>query len=375
MSYLLGCLLFICVAPPPPHPAQNQKARAMGTPAPGLDSIVRFTQGSRLGLSNSGPFGPAMQQRFGLWHVKESIGGASSRKNGPGLSGASLVPTSLSLKPNAGGGLQTEINRLMANKAGAVVLMDVASGKILAQRNINVAAQRPEFPGSTVKPFVLMELLSSGKVNPEQKLMCRRPLYIGGRRMDCSHPAGITSLDAPDAIAYSCNTYFSAIATRLDPAELAEMYKRMGFTSPTGLVASETAGRIRTATEQSQLQLQALGEWGVEVTPLELLAAYTSLARQKREGKDLGSAAPVFDGLERAVKYGMAHGAQPAGTTAAGKTGTASGMKTAQTHGLFVGYAPADKPEIVLLVYLERGRGIDAAAIAGPLITTWWKNK
>ena len=375
MSYVLGCLLFICVAPPPPHPVQNQKARAMGTPAPGLDSIAIFTQGLRPGLSNSGAFGPAVQQRLSLCHVQGSICSSGSREDRPELPGASLAPISQSREANAAGGLQSEINRVMTDKAGAVVLMDVASGKILAQRNINDAAKRLEFPGSTVKPFVLMELLSSGKVNPEQKLMCRRPLYIGGRRMDCSHPAGITSFDARDAIAYSCNTYFSTVATRLDPAELAEMYKRIGFTSPTGLVVNEAAGRITTATEQSQLQLQALGEWGVEVTPLELLAAYTSLARQKREGKDLGSAAPVFDGLERAVKYGMAHGAQPAETTAAGKTGTASGMKTAQTHGLFVGYAPADKPEIVLLVYLERGRGIDAAAIAGPLITTWWKNK
>src|SRR5215813_926795 len=97
---------------------------------------------------------------------------------------------------NASPTLQRHINRLMADKAGVVVLMDVASGNILAQRNINVAARRLEFPGSTVKPFVLMELLNSGKVKPEQKLMCRRPLYIGGRRMDCSHPAGITSLDA-----------------------------------------------------------------------------------------------------------------------------------------------------------------------------------
>jgi len=193
--------------------------------------------------------------------------------------------------------------------------------------------------------------------------------------MDCSHPASITSLDAPDAVAYSCNTYFSTVATRLAPAQLAAMYKRIGFTSPTSHVANEVAGRISTATEQSQLQLQALGEWGIEVTPLELLAAYHHLALQKLEGGDLGSAAPVFDGLERAVKYGVAHGALPRGTTAAGKTGTASGVKTPQSHGFFVGYAPADKPEIVLMVYLEHGRGVDAASIAGPIFTAYAKNK
>ncbi|HEY6249918.1 MAG TPA: penicillin-binding transpeptidase domain-containing protein [Candidatus Angelobacter sp.] len=273
--------------------------------------------------------------------------------------------------------LQIEVNRLMANKAGSVVVMDVASGRILAQRHLDLAGQRLEPPGSTVKPFVLMELLSSGKINAEQRVMCRRPLYIGGKRMDCSHPASITTLDARDAVAYSCNTYFSTVATRLDPTQLAEMYRRTGFTSPTGHTSGEISGRISTAKEPYQLQLQALGEWGIEVTPLELLAAYQNLARQKLKGdsENPGSAAPVFDGLERAVKYGVAHAAQPAGTTAAGKTGTASGVKTPQSHGFFVGYAPADKPQIVVLVYLEHGRGMDAAAVAGTVITAWWKSR
>ena len=266
--------------------------------------------------------------------------------------------------------LQNEINHQMSNKPGSVIVLDIASGKILAQSHLQIAAQRLERPGSTVKPFVLMELLEKKKINPEQHLICRRPLYVGGKRMDCSHPAGITSLDAPDAIAYSCNTYFSTVATRLDPAELADVYKRAGFTSSTHLAETEASGRITQAGDQPQLQLQALGEWGVEVTPLELLEAYLSLARQKLKG-DLGSAAPVFDGLERAVKYGVAHGAQPVGTTAAGKTGTAAGLKTPATHGFFVGYAPADKPEIVLLVYLERGRGMDAAAVAGSIFSAW----
>ncbi len=270
--------------------------------------------------------------------------------------------------------LQTEINRLMTSRAGAAVVLDVASGKILAQWRLNVAAQRLEQPGSTVKPFVLMELLEKEKINPDQHVICHRPLYIGGMRMDCSHPASVTSLDARDAIAYSCNTYFATVATRLSPGELAEMYKHVGFTSPSGLTDNEAVGSISAPADQGQLQLQALGEWGIEVTPLELLAAYYYLARQKLKSEDLRTA-PVFDGLERAVKYGVAHGAQPIGTTAAGKTGTAAGLKTPATHGFFVGYAPADKPEIVVLVYLEHGRGMDAAAIAGPVMTAWWKSR
>lgn len=263
----------------------------------------------------------------------------------------------------------------MAGKTGAVVVLDAASGKILAKSNMEVAAQRLAQPGSTLKPFVLMELLASGRVKPEQRLVCRRPLLIGGRRMDCSHPESVDTFDAPDAIAYSCNSYFAEMATRLSGEELAQVYHRAGLTSPTGLAPAEAVGVLTEARDEPQRQLQALGDWGVLVTPLELLAAYRSLALKKLKdaGGDLGSAAPVFDGLEKSVRYGMAHPAQPRDATAAGKTGTAANLNSPRTHGFFAGYAPAGKPEIVMVVYLEQGRGIDAAAIAGKLFDAYFR--
>jgi cell division protein FtsI/penicillin-binding protein 2 len=66
----------------------------------------------------------------------------------------------------------------------------------------------------------------------------------------------------------------------------------------------------------------------------------------------------------------MAHEAAVAGFTVAGKTGTAAGP-TAQTHGFFVGYAPADKPQVAVMVFLEHGRGGDAAAIAAPIFAAY----
>ena len=268
--------------------------------------------------------------------------------------------------------LQPVLAGLMKGKPGTVAVLDVASGKLIASWNLKLAAQRLAAPGSTVKPFVLDELLSTGKVRGEQRLVCRRPLYIAGRRMDCSHSPAITSLDAADAIAYSCNSYFAAVATQLSPQELEEVYRRAGFTSVTRLASSEVAGRISIAPSTGQLQLQALGDWGIEITPLELLSAYRNLALQKRRSHTALSA-PVFAGLEHSVQYGMAHSAQPAGITAAGKTGTAAGRGTAHTHAFFAGYAPAEKPEIVLVVYLENGFGANAAAIAAPIFTAYVK--
>ncbi len=266
----------------------------------------------------------------------------------------------------------------LAGRPGAVVALNVETGKVIAELNITAAAQRLELPGSTVKPFVLMELLRTGKVEPMKKVACHRPLYIGGRRMDCTHSPDVATLNATDAIAYSCNTYFSTVALRMTAVDLAETFHRAGFTSLTGLASSEAIGRVSMAQSPAHLQLQALGDWGLQVTPLELLSAYRHLALQKLKGQETennktGFATPVFQGLERAVLYGTAHAAQPMGTSAAGKTGTASGVNKPGSHGFFVGYAPADKPEIVLLVYLEHGRGMDAAAVAAPVFTTYWK--
>ncbi len=206
--------------------------------------------------------------------------------------------------------------------------------------------------------------------------------------MDCSHPESITALDAVDALAYSCNSYFAALGSHATGAELRDAFQRAGLFSATGLAPDEAVGRIWTANDESKLELQALGHWGIEVTPLELLAAYRSLALQKLRHQEsdkgngkpsatvseaVASERPVFEGLERSVQYGMAHLAQPVGITAAGKTGTASGPNTHRTHGFFAGYAPAAKPEIVLVVYLESGRGADAAALAAPIFTAYGK--
>jgi penicillin-binding protein 2 len=229
-----------------------------------------------------------------------------------------------------------------------------------------------------VKPFVLLKLLQSGKVDPQQHLVCQRKLILAGRRMDCTHSSAITDLDAADAIAYSCNSYFAQMAARLSPAELAEAFEHAGFTSRTGLThdaGSEASGRVVRAGDLEHMELQALGDWGLEVTPLELAAAYRNLALHKLKN-DLAVAAPVFDGLERSLQYGMAHTDNgPFGITAAGKTGTAAGAATPQTHGFFLGYAPADKPEIVLVVYLEQGHGSDAATIAATIFSAYAKGR
>lgn len=269
--------------------------------------------------------------------------------------------------------MEAVISRLMAGREGAVVVLDVSSGKILAAHNLQLAAQRVTAPGSAAKPFVLLELLGSGRIDPAKRIFCRRTLTIAGRRMDCTHSPAVKTPDASDALAYSCNTYFSTVTAKAYGSDIAQAFEHAGFTARTQLADDEAVGAIMIATDTPHRQLQALGEWGVEITPLELLAAYRGLAQQRLRGTTPTNA-PVFAGLEGSVEFGMAHNASADGISVAGKSGTAANNGSAATHGFFVGYAPSEKPQIVVMVYLEQGRGSDAAAIAGPIFSAYAKS-
>ena len=124
----------------------------------------------------------------------------------------------------------------------------MATGRSLLHYGPSVAATRP---GSTLKPFTLMALLEAG-LDPAKRLPCPQRLTINGRRFDCTHPP-IHSLDAREALAYSCNNYFAAAVARLQPGALARTLSAYGL----------------AVREGGELRLLALGEDGIAVTPLE----------------------------------------------------------------------------------------------------------
>jgi cell division protein FtsI/penicillin-binding protein 2 len=259
--------------------------------------------------------------------------------------------------------LQRTVDHALGNSAGAIVVSDVESGKVLAQKNITLAANQLVRPGSTLKPFVLEELLRTKRINSKQKALCRRPLRIGSLRLDCSHAIEVKELDAEEAITYSCNSYLAEVSLQLNQQELTELLRRAGLDSPTRLAHDEAVGRIARPATREQLQLMALGLRGIEVTPMELLEAYRKLALRRAVAGDAETNS-IYAGLDNAVKYGTAHSAFVEGLDVAGKTGTATNETGSMPHGLFIGYAPAEHPEIAIVVYVTQSRGRDAAAVA-----------
>lgn len=275
----------------------------------------------------------------------------------------------------ASAALQQAVTRTMAGRSGTAVVIDVASGQVLAAYHPEAAARRLALPGSSLKPFTLLALLEAGKVNAQTKLLCKRHVSLGGYNLECAHPVTTQPLDPATALAYSCNSYFTSVATRLTPDQFRNSLVRGGFNSVTGLVKDEAAGTVALAQSPEQLQLQAVGEWGIRVTPLEMLRGYRSLAQLSERGQS-GMLAPLFDGLEASTKFGWGHLAQASPTMkVAGKTGTASTVEGHWTNAWFAGYAPAGKPEVALVVFLERGHGgSDAAKLAGEIFVAWEKS-
>lgn len=269
--------------------------------------------------------------------------------------------------------LERALTSSFGKRSGAGVVAEVSTGRILAAKDLTVAARRLALPGSSIKPFVLSALIESGRLRPDEAFVCPYKLEISGRNLDCTHPPNTGPLYPVSALAWSCNNFFVHFAPRLRPEELARALARWGFASATHLAGDEVVGVILPAHSPSELQLEALGEYGIHVTPLELLQAYRRLAIRRRDpaasGRSLGV---VFAGLEASVSYGMSAAARTEGLSVAGKTGTSIADEGNWSHGWFAGYAPADSPEIVLVVFLERGRGpTDAAAIAHDVFTAY----
>lgn len=248
-----------------------------------------------------------------------------------------------------------------------ILVVDVDSNRVLAAHHLDEAARTLAAPGSTLKPLVLYQLLVRHGWNPEQRVACAGNLVIAGHALACSHPVA-PPLDARQALAWSCNSYFAQVARSLHRGELDSLLRSTGILASTGLKQQEAVAEFRPPQSPEETQLAMLGVEGIRVTPLELTEAYRWLAREFAAHHESTATETVFAGLSDSASFGMAGQAGLGGVSVAGKTGTAEGASTQKTHGWFAGYAPATHPRAVIVVYVPAGRGADAAHVAGVVL-------
>jgi len=258
-----------------------------------------------------------------------------------------------------------------------IVVLDIASGRLLASSHLAEAGRTLAAPGSTLKPLVLYSLIASGRWDPSRRIACTRKLNIAGRSLNCSHPAA-DPMDAREALTWSCNTYFAAVGGTLAPGELRTLLEPTGLLSPATFVPAQVTAVLHNPQTPDHSRLAVLGVEGILVTPLELAAAYRWLAIQIAAHPESVAAQVVLAGLQDSASFGMAGAASLGEVPVAGKTGTASPAAGTQTHGWFVGWAPSGaastglvspgQARVVIAVYLPAGHGADAARVGAEML-------
>jgi len=291
----------------------------------------------------------------------------------------------LAPQAQAASSLQTFLNGLMRQQRGNVLVADPRTGYLLAAWNSRQAFEGAYPPGSTAKLFTAAAALEDGLISPSEEIFCRRVPELLGEPFHCSHPAPDGAFTVAAALANSCNYFFARLSLRLSSAQLAHGFAAFGLGSP--------PGQVRVETDDTGKAHAALGVRGVTLSSAHLLLAYSAFANRGRAyrlttAKASPSAAfairlrpETFDalsrGLEGCLRVGTCQASAVEGVRVAGKTGTAAARDgSGVTHAWFVGYAPVDKPEIALVVFLERGTGQhDAAPLAGKIFKYYFENK
>ena len=248
-----------------------------------------------------------------------------------------------------------------------IIVLDLKSGGLLAAHHRDETARTLAAPGSTLKPLVLYSLLAEGRWNPEQRVACDRRLIVADHKLACAHPAA-PPFDAREALTWSCNSYFAQVARTLPPGGLGKLLRTTGLLDITRLARPEAMAAFREPRTPDETVLALRGVEGIRVTPFEMAEAYRWLAQQLDEHRGTQAAELVRAALQDSSSFGMAAAAGMGGPPVAGKTGTAEGVASSQTHGWFAGFAPAGNPRVVVVVYVPAGRGADAARVAGELL-------
>ena len=213
----------------------------------------------------------------------------------------------------------------------------------------------PVLPGSIVKAVTLVTALEAGVVRPDTEVMCRRQVTVDGVRFVCAHPELQRPLTAAEALAHSCNDFFTALAGRLTRDQVNR---------------TRVAAGLPPLSPAAKLGASLVGLDGPRISPramIDVLARLTAVGPDPKVPMSEPTRQVLRAGLNGAATYGTAAALGARGISAWAKTGTAP-MPGGGVAGLVVALAPAGTPTHGVVVVAPGGAGVDAASIAADLI-------
>lgn len=286
---------------------------------------------------------------------------------------------------------------ILGNRSGAILAMDPRNGLVLALVNEKLGVQSSTRPGSTFKIVTALTLLKNGIVNPNDQFVCNGQVEIRGKIYRCWLREGHGEQNLLQAIANSCNAYFYQAGESMRAEALQATARQLHWGECTGInLAGEDCGAVpKWLSPEEKIHFIVGQARALAMTPLQMLRLITAIANggsfyrpfypasqqefekfrpELMEKIHFGDELRIVkEGLRQSVAYGTSAGAKLPNIIVAGKTGTASEYFGAKTNAWFVGFAPFEKPEIAVVVFLENGRGaMDAAPMAGEVFRSYF---
>lgn len=313
--------------------------------------------------------------------------------------------------------LKEVVTEQNASRATALI-MDVKTGAIRAMANYpdydpnhygavdsslwnNFAVNGLYEPGSTFKILTTAMALEERVTTADEGFYCPGYQYIGKMRMRCHKAAGHGLESFAQGVANSCNPVFVTVSDRVGMGKFYDYLDAFGMTRTTGITLPGEANSLiipEASAVPYDLAAMAIGQSNA-FTPLQMITAISAVANDgylmqpyivekvvSQDGQTVTETQPkvvrqVISAdtsheasliLETVVSSGTGKPGAVEGYRIAGKTGTAE--KVAETGGYsaervvsFVGYAPADDPQIACLVIVDEPTDAHGGSTAGPV--------
>jgi len=260
-------------------------------------------------------------------------------------------------------------------------------------------------PGSTFKTFTTAACLEAGVLNLNDGFYCPGYRIVEDRRIRCHKVGGHGSETFVQGIQNSCNPVFIDIGLRLGVDRFYDYFDKFGLMDKTGVDLPGEAGTImhkKSNVKSVELATMSFGQ-SFQITPIQLATSvctyinggtrvtpHLGMQVMNQEGEVVkefsykeeqvlseATSATMRELLESVVSEGTGKNAFIEGYEIGGKTATSQTLPRSANKYIssFVGFAPADNPQVLALVVIHNPQGIYyGGTIAAPVIRTVFEN-
>ncbi len=249
-------------------------------------------------------------------------------------------------------------------------------------------------PGSTAKALTLATGIETGKIVGNESYQCGGVLEIADQRIRCNVRGGHGTLDVSGSLEQSCNVAFMKMGEAIGVKNLVQFQQIFNIGLKTNIdLAGEpkTAGLVfnESSMGPTELATSSFGQ-GYNVTMIEMITAFSSVInggyyyephmvskitnsngdtikniepRVLKQTISSSTSAQMRQYLYASVAEGTGKSARPAGYAIGGKTGTAEKVPRDHKHYVvsFIGFAPADDPQIAIYCVINEPNVADQA--------------